>query len=549
LIEQLPSLPQKWRAQAIDSLGNATLTVTDPQSRSEIWRALRKLLNAHRQYAAAEWALPSDTLDRLEGIYNTFQPTDPIESVSWLFQNATINLPRPKGQGWDADNELAGQMRRDAISATLATAGIDQIFALASAVEVAALVGVAVVEAHGDEAQEEAILTRAVRGADSASEGLAFGMIDVLYKRHGDPWADAFLAKAQAAGWPSTASVRVLLMLPASKPTWDRAAALGQDVERLYWIRVSVPWIQATPDNRSIAVAKLLAADRAYEAVHFLGHSSEGVPGPLLVQVLMEALTSILPEAIKSADLNLFSYSVAGILEELDTSDDVSEEQIGELEWQYLALLNHSKRPPRVLPKLMARIPEFFVEVLSAAFQPVAAAGAQEEASADAPTRRAVARQAFDLLEEWDQVPGDTGGKIEGAVLDAWVTRARSLCADAGLSVYGDLYIGHSFAHSLPGPDEVWPPVPIRDAIERIRSPKLEQGIITGRLNMRGVTTRASDEGGEQERALAQQYQRMATATASEWPRTTDMLEQLASRFEGEGQWYDHDAERIDWSS
>ena len=50
-----------------------------------------------------------------------------------------------------------------------------------------------------------------------------------------------------------------------------------------------------------------------------------------------------------------------------------------------------------------------------------------------------------------------------------------------------------------------------------------------------------------QERERAAHYRRCAAETALEWPRTTALLDLIAKSYEAEGEWYDQDAERIDW--
>jgi hypothetical protein len=96
----------------------------------------------------------------------------------------------------------------------------------------------------------------------------------------------------------------------------------------------------------------------------------------------------------------------------------------------------------------------------------------------------------------------------------------------------GDELIGQTFAHSPKGADGVWPAEPVRDLIETIGSRELENSVVIGRLNSRGVTTRGVYDGGRQERDLAQQYRDWSGAVRAKWPRTSRILRSLSDSYE-----------------
>lgn len=97
------------------------------------------------------------------------------------------------------------------------------------------------------------------------------------------------------------------------------------------------------------------------------------------------------------------------------------------------------------------------------------------------------------------------------------------------------------------GEDDIWPAIPVRELVETVRSNHVETGIVLGRQNRRGVTSRLPRDGGKQERDLVALYRKYSKSTALEWPRTSAVLERIASAFEEFGRWHDEDAERLDW--
>jgi hypothetical protein len=196
----------------------------------------------------------------------------------------------------------------------------------------------------------------------------------------------------------------------------------------------------------------------------------------------------------------------------------------------------------------MSANPEFFVEVLSAVYRPSEGSGVTEATAKDSEHAKAISYRAFDLLRSWRQVPGEASGVIDASVLMDWVNRARILCAKAGRAEVGDQQIGSMLASAPGDANGTWPHKAVRDVIEIIRSRELENGVMLGVHNNRGVTSRLLTDGGIQERAIARRYHESAEAIGLEWPRTSALLERIAKSYEEQGHWHDQNAARTDWS-
>lgn len=113
------------------------------------------------------------------------------------------------------------------------------------------------------------------------------------------------------------------------------------------------------------------------------------------------------------------------------------------------------------------------------------------------------------------------------------------LCKERDRAAIGEGTIGQILAHAPVGEDGIWPGIPARDILDRPECSQMREGFEMGAFNKRGVTTRAMDEGGNQERALTAQFRRHAKGVAATHPRLAESLERLA-RF------YEHDARRHD---
>jgi hypothetical protein len=556
LIEVLPNLAPARRAELIQLLFKVEPRISDDEARLKIWAAVRQLLHRHREFIYTEWALPATELDEIEKIYMALDPTDLIKKYAWLFVSS-VPLPHPttkriEGQAaaesWQTDEAEAAKQRKIAVTALYAHGGVDAMFALAQAVEQPLLVGVAAAELKVKAAERDAILERGLKGHTHVEEDFVHGLIRASYKLHGERWCSRLLAKAVAKKWGTEAAVRILHAWPVSRKTWEEVAKIGGEVETLYWKRCNVYWVQGNVDDLTFAIEKLIDVGRARQAIHIIGREIESsFPADLLLRTLNETVKELTsPE--NGNDASMFQHHVINIFKKLDDMEGIPEDRKAHLEWAFLPLFRFTDRPPVTLHKALATSPKFFVDVLCVLYRPTEDSGVIEPPP-DAPERaRAIASQAYDLLRSWRRLPGMTNDSILDAVaLEEWVKEVRILCAQVGRSEIGDHHIGQILSAAPPAADGIWPAVPVRDIIEITRSRELERGIMSGVYNSRGVTTRGLTDGGIQERELAKRYHAFARETSLKWPRTSAVLENIATGYEEEGRRFDEDAERNQW--
>jgi hypothetical protein len=108
----------------------------------------------------------------------------------------------------------------------------------------------------------------------------------------------------------------------------------------------------------------------------------------------------------------------------------------------------------------------------------------------------------------------------------------------------GDEKIGETFAWAPTDPDGTWPPLPVREVIESVRSDHLETGIYVGVTNARGTTVRDPMDGGALERDEAAKYRRFGKAVRLEYPRTFAVLDRIARGYDHEARAHDDDVDR-----
>ena len=77
--------------------------------------------------------------------------------------------------------------------------------------------------------------------------------------------------------------------------------------------------------------------------------------------------------------------------------------------------------------------------------------------------------------------------------------------------------------------DETWPGRPVRDLLEELQSERVERNLAVRLYNRRGMTVRDPEDGGKQERMLAEQYRSQATTFSDSWLQTAAVLRNLSS--------------------
>lgn len=524
--------------------------IIDKSDRTALWNKLRSVLHRHREFAGADWSLSDAVLDRLESVYDRFAPTDPLEQTAWLFQ-PSVHLPKPSAAGYESIEREVDAARQKAALALYADGGVPAMLSLARLTDAAGFIGKALYDSGLPACEIDALLEAAVRSDDAHERNVAHGLVLSAFPDRKEAWAAALIAKARAESWGDTALLTILHALPVKRWTWDQVAQIGGEVEKTYWLRMSVFPISKDSEDIDYAIRMLVSVGRARQALSLAGRGNKAdLPSDLLVEVLWETTRQSVESNGDGNEATMFQHYVAKVLQILDERDDVDWNALVALEWHYLRLLEHSRRPPRALLKALSEQPALFIEILSAVFRSSDENDDADPEPKDPEHARALAEQAYRLLELWDRIPGTRDdGTIDGDALEAWIKEARILAKAAGRQEIADSQIGGMLSASPMGSDGNWPAEPVREVIDLFRSKRMIEGFRIGKRNRRGMTTRMPRDGGELERQEAANYRGWAKALAYDHPHTAKALATLAVHYDWDARRHDEEANRLDWES
>jgi len=528
LVEALPNLPLNLRNEVVKHLnGLDSATLTD-EDRSVVWHTLRQLLSRHRSHPDAKWALPAEELQQLNSIMQRFEPDSLQQRFGWLFGHH-VELPEGRDADWEAYVKKINQRRIEAINRVYKEGGLAALLSLAEVAERPDSVGFAFAQIDAEESEEDSVLSTYLAADNLRHAEFARGFACGRIFKQGLKWAEGKL-KEVGQCWTSEQQAELLACLPTDPETWELARSLGTETERCYWQLVQPYGINEAYVEQ--AARCFLKYNRPHAAVRLLAHHSSA--SPLLIADALEALLNSPPPKQKQ----LAGYELGELLDRLQASEEIERSRVAKLEWAFLPLLRHHRRP-RILHEELAKNPKFFVEVVSLVYR---AEG--EEPAPISEEDQVRARLGYELLNSWRSIPGDcSDDTVDAEKLSAWVKQARELLKAKGRRKIGDVIIGQMLSGSPLGSDGVWPHEAVRDLIEEIASDDLERGIEVGLYNSRGVVTKAPYEGGSQERQIASRYERDAQAVANQWPRTAAMLRRIAAKYRAEAKREDRTAE------
>ncbi|HEX3466350.1 MAG TPA: helix-turn-helix transcriptional regulator [Candidatus Elarobacter sp.] len=547
LLDHLSGLDETRQLRATDAFLVAVRAIDNPADRLRARRVARTVLHRHREFAQAFWAMPESVLTPLQTAFDELAPADIVERDCWVFDSHP-QLPDPT-PGHDllimeADRNA---YRQRVARALLESGDLDVIIAMAAKCENPVQLGMALVAVDIEPAMREALFARAARFTDLRVHEFVRGLVQAGLPKYGTAWAASLLRAAIAEDWPSAMLVAILQGMPQNHDTFALMRETDTEIQQTYWR--DTPWLwfihSAGPEIVTAVEAKL-KVDAALDAVSLIGQTRPAAFEPMLLLRALWDASKALRERPVDHNSTMIGYYCGLIMDHLIATPSVDASELVKLEWAYFGLFQSTGRDASLLERGLAEHADFFVDVVSTVYR---ADGEDEETvSEDEVTRRAaVAEQSFMLLDKWSTVPGtEVDGAIDSEKLNRWVDAARARAVTVRRVDIVDQQIGVILSASKAEPNGDWPPKPIRDVLERLRSKEVEIGFEMGTRNRRGPTTRAPLDGGELERNDRRYYDSLAKRFRSGYPRTYNVLKSIANSCKIEAVYMDQLAHAVD---
>lgn len=503
------------------------------EGRLLFWAQLRKLLHHHNQFSKeekVEWVYPREILDRLEALYGSMTPTDPIDQVAWLF-SFHVERPTDVGTDWQADQEKTNAAQA-AAAEMLTKLDLDTLIAALPRFENHRLLGYSLGLSSASAGIEPALLQRCAVSVNEPERDLARGFAAARYEAEPEKFLQRWCSKDSADFLAEQGAATILQGLPASPDIWNAVEAAGPACRETFWKEAYIHLFGRPHDAERVAKS-LLSVGRALAAIDLLAANTKAdwLAGEGNVALFVEALEAGIAEAnAKPADGQRVAYDIACLIKALADSKRLELGKLMHLEWIYFRVLEHQAQHELVIYQHLISDPELLLQLIGLIYIPEGES--REGRPEPSESERAVATQAWRILEDWKPFRNTAPEAMPSPEnLVATVDRARNLGAKKRHSGIVDDHLGKALASSPAGSDGVWPHESVRAVIERYKSEALGTGFWVGKRNLRGVTSRSPGDGGDQERQLATQYEMWQRALAVSNPRTSALLGRLADEY------------------
>ncbi|HLE62164.1 MAG TPA: hypothetical protein VI750_03440, partial [Pyrinomonadaceae bacterium] len=499
--------------------------------------ALRKKLYWLRNYAEKRGAaFPFDIKD-LDKLYERLCPTDHVIRHRWLFEKGWPELSTGREKDREKRVVLIDRLRVDGLKEIYDQCGMEGVCRLAALCANEPAVGVAVaklgfkiaeltewiIDKGGDFGTRHPLMMT-VRSLLRASE--SHRCLELI---------NAVLEDGKKAGWDAGQSSRFLALATEQRATWDIVISCGAEVEKAYWSITQPFWLQDDNDFQ-FALRRLVEAGRPRTALQVCHFDMKKVDPQLLAEMLERMLRGEEPDGWL-----MDSWDIGEVLEYLEASGAIEKGRLIRLEFGLIPTLGYEgEQKAKSLYGAIMSDPKLFCEVLCMLYKP--ASHEREEPPSEA--EKTAARIAWRILHNCHHQPGaQPDGTIDRNAFTTFIEEARDLSREADRLINCDLTLGQILAHAPADSDGVWPFAAARDILDRAEFEDVRRGFVVGVRNSRGSTSRAHDEGGDQERKLAENYRNHARTIRNSHPNLAAAIEKIAHSYVNDSLQEDMEAE------
>ncbi|MGM3224277.1 hypothetical protein [Dickeya zeae] len=526
LIDHFDHLPAPAFDQLLEVLSSKPIIGLHEEKRVLIWDHLNQLSNKHKRYSDANWALPDNLITRIENVAEQLAPTNPFNLYQHLFSNRDFDLYDENGD-WEEQQKKTEARRESAISEIFRLNGAEGVIRFADNVSAPNKVG-SILGTFSNDVFETILLPHFLDTTENKHKALVSAFIWKRFWLKGWEWCDN-LSKSE---WTPKQLGQFLAYLPFSGETWGRASQYLQAFESEYWTRTDTNAYQSEGEL-AVAIDKLIEHGRPHAAIHCLYRmyqNKQPIDANQCVRALLAALST------DESSSNMDAYHITTLIKFLQTKSDVNQEDLFSVEWAYIPLLDgHRGTVPQLLENRMANDPEFFCEVIRLIFR-----SDKEDPSASEPTEqsKAIARNAWRLLEKWETLPGSQqNGTFRADNFTEWLEKVKEVATESGHLGVALSKIGEVLITAPSDPDGLWINRAIASALNDRDAESMREGYRRGTYNSRGAHW--VDPTGKPERELADQFRTKAEEVENAgYQRFAVTLRVLADG-------YDQEAERV----
>lgn len=492
LIDHLDSLPSPAFEQVLEYLSSESVFNESEEHLRGIWTALNLLVQKHKTFSNARWALPVESVTRIENIATRFIPQNPIYRHRILFDWDDLDYGSDS-EALDDQRKRLAERREKAIEDILSYGGVEAIITLVQEVGSPYHVSESLAAVAGQQIDD--FILPSLLGSDQMRLH-EFARYYVSCRRYKAGWE--WVDELDRSNWSTSQTAQLLSWLPFEEATWRRVSKWLGDDEKDYWVNDSLnPVFRDT--NIEYGIDKLIAHRRLGTAIRCL--AATGIDTKKAARALLQAVTP--PGSIDALD----PYLIGEMINTMQSDPNIDADDLISIEWAYLSLLDGRQGVlPKTLESRLASDSSIFCEVIRFLYR------SRKEDTSKLEGRRqneAAVGNAWRLLHEWRVPPGlQANGTFSGVEFQTWLSSVEESCQESGHLEVAYTHVGQVLIHCPADPDGLWIHRAAADALNSEGADKMRTGYYIGVRNSRGV--HRVDPTGIPERELAGQFEERA---------------------------------------
>ena len=538
LVEALESIPEVEQIRIWDLIDEWSRIATD-SAKATLRERIRQFALTHR---ARHLNIGETTRNSARETYEKLQPKNQVTRHGWLFTkhwvDETVGVNEADSTDCRKREERIDRLRSEAMNDIWTKHGLEGVMEMLTASDAACIIGhyaMSCITSIEMRVQFIRCCLSFDENFRKKAESCILGALSAIENN-----LRIRVLQAAAKEMSTEECIHLFINAPFRKMTWRLLDSYGTDIRDGYWKHVHPSWSQHTSAEFAELIDCLLEASRPRAAFHVVFVNFKDVETSRLKRLLHDVAT-VNTEPV--GHFKIDRHRVSEALESLSNREDVSCNDMAELEFLFIDVLTDSKYGIPNLGRIIAESPKLFAQAVALSYR-------RRDENVDPPEwttesreqGNSVALAAYQLLDQLKIIPGkDENDNINAVALAKWIDEVRFLCREHARIEMGDHSLGQLLAKAPKDEDGSWPCKAVCEAMERIASPEIGNGFLIGVHNSRGAHWRG--EGGQQERDLATKYRAWADCLHFEYPYVGGVLEDIAVSYDDESKQHDSNAE------
>lgn len=498
--------------------------VDDLRGNQIVVEALRNDITHHMQCEGARWALTKEELIPYQDLMNELESKDVLHKHAWLFEDRCVRLPYNRKQ-YDTRklHELQNELRLNALKEVVEERGKDGLWDFVQLVKCPESMSKSIVAIFDDTLNEE--IFRKFKSKEISESFVTSYLCALCHKDvlKYQTWAEQVISESH--------DMVVVLYAPGYiKGLADVAEETSEIVKKSYWKTITIGYWSKEDADR--IVRGLISVNRYSDAIEIIASDRDMIhlSDVDVAQVMLDYLTN---DSVKSRPDDI--YNITTILEYLDNSEDPNViRPLIFVEFVLYRTLEHQMDVSKLrFTKELSRNPELMIQLVELASLPDGKEVTQAEISTVI-NRRPLVESACHILFFSRNIVSfnNEDGGFDGEFMKCYVEQLCRLAKERNRSETIDVVVGNILG-DIPR-DENYPPLALCELVEKLGNDVVDQHIRLRIYNSRGITRRAYNEGGNQERSIVSKFEKYREKTKLLYPRMKKIFDNLIKEYNNE---------------